>query len=331
MRLPDFQYAEPTSLNDACIFLSEHAGDCKLIAGGTDLLPSMKQRIVTPAYLVNLSAIPDLKHCSYDERTGLQIGAGVTLRSLEKDPLVLKKYPSIAQAAGAVGSAQLREMGTAGGNLNLDTRCFYYNQSDFWRSCRATCIKLGGTVCNAMGGGKKCFAVFSGDLAPMLIALGATVTLVSLRGERSVSLKDYYTGDGVQPFVREPLEILSRINVPPQPEKTHGCYLKYRIRRSIDFPLADVAALVSFTGTGDVVRAARVVLGAVGMKPEVLEDVSELLKDKPLTNALMDEAGELAFKAAHPVPNTAGTFSYRRRIIRVMVRRALREALDAAT
>ena len=114
------------------------------------------------------------------------------------------------------------------------------------------------------------------------------------------------------------------------PEKTHSCYLKYRIRKSIDFPLADVAALVTFAGPGNVVRAARVVIGAVGMKPETLENISELLKDKPLTDALMGEAGELAFKAAHPVPNTAGTFSYRRRMIRVMVRRALREALGAA-
>src|SRR5208283_2292025 len=128
MRMPDLQYAEPTSLEEACAFLAEHAQESRIIAGGTDLLPSMKQRIFKPKYVVSLSFIPGLDRFQFDERSGLRIGASVKIRSLEKDPVILDKYPSIAKAAGEVGSLQLREMGTAAGNLNLDTRCYYYNQ-----------------------------------------------------------------------------------------------------------------------------------------------------------------------------------------------------------
>ncbi len=280
---------------------------------------------------MSLSSIPGLDNFRFEETSGLQIGPLVKIQSLEKDTLILEKYPSIAKAAGEVGSRQLREMGTVGGNLSLDTRCYYYNQSDFWRSCRPTCIKMGGETCNAVGGGKKCFAVFSGDLAPALIALNATIKLVSAKGERSLLLKDYYTGDGAKPIAREPGEILVRIDVPPMPKKTHTCYLKYRIRKSIDFPIADVATFVTFNGDGNVVREARFVIGAVGAKPHEAVEIGRLLAGKSLTDGLMDEAAELAFKAAKPVANTASSFAYRKRMIRVMVKRALHQALDEAT
>ncbi len=329
MRLPDFRYVEPKSLEEACLFLAEHAGESRIVAGGTDLFPSMKQRTVTPKYVVSLCSIPDLDRLEFDEISGLRIGASVKIRSLEKDRVILEKYPAIARAAGEVASWQLREIGTAGGNLNLDTRCFYYNQSDFWRSCRPTCIKMGGETCNAVGGGKKCFAVFSGDLAPALIAVGASIKLVSVTGERTLALKDYYTGDGAKPIMRHPQEILVRIDVPPVANNTYSCYLKYRIRRSIDFPVADVATLVSLNGDGKVVREARVVIGAVGTKPQEIEEIGKLLAGKSLTDALTEEAAKMAFKAARPVANTASSFPYRKRMIKVMVKRALCRALDA--
>ena len=329
MRLPDLQYVEPRSLQEACHFLAEHSGESRIVAGGTDLFPSMKQRTVTPKYVVSLCSIPDLDRLEFDESSGLRIGASVKIRSLEKDRVILEKYPAIAEAAGEVASWQLREMATAGGNLNLETRCFYYNQSDFWRSCRPTCIKMGGETCNAVGGGKKCFAVFSGDLAPALIALGASIKLVSVTGERALSLKDYYTGDGAKPIMRQPQEILVRIDVPPVANNTYSCYLKYRIRRSIDFPVADVAAFVNVEGPEKTVREARVVIGAVGTKPQEIEEIGKLLAGKSMTDTLMKEAAELAFKAAKPVANTASSFSYRKKMIKVMVKKALRQALDA--
>jgi len=328
MRLPDFQYVEPKSLQDACSFLMDRAKENKIIGGGTDLLPSMKQRIFKPKYVVNLCTIPDLDQIELDERSGLRIGALVNLRTLEKDPVILKKYPMIAQAAGEVGSVQLREMGTIGGNLSLDTRCYYYNQSDFWRKCRPICIKMGGDTCNAVGGGKKCFAIFSGDLAPALIALGAKIKLVSAKRERILPLGEYYTGDGANPLTREPEEILISVEVPTLPKRASGCYLKYRIRRSIDFPLAGVATQATLLDDKNkICLEAKVVIGAVGTKPEELKEIGELLKGKKIEDSLIEKASDLAFKAARPIANAASSPSYRKKMIKVMVERALRQTL----
>ena len=327
MRLPDLQYVETKSLPEACLFLKEFGKESKVLGGGTDLLPSMKQRIFKPKYVLNLCTIRDLDRIEFNERSGLQIGALVKLRSLEKDPVILEKYPMIAQAAGEVGSVQLREMGTVGGNLSLDTRCYYYNQSDFWRKCRPICIKMGGDTCNAVGGGKKCFAIFSGDLAPALIALGTKIKLVSAKGERILSLRDYYTGDGAKPLSREPEEILVNVEVPPLPKRTSGCYLKYRIRRSIDFPLASVAIRVTLNNQNKVCLEPKVVIGAVGTRPEEIEGIEELLSGKRMTDSVLDEASEMAFKAAKPIANAASSPSYRKKMIKFMVEKALRQAL----
>jgi len=327
MRLPDLRYIEPKSIEEACLFLKEHSQESRIMGGGTDLLPSMKQRIFKPKHVLNLCTIPDLNRIEFNERSGLRIGALVKLRTLEKDPLILKKYPMIAQAAGEVGSVQLREMGTVGGNLSLDTRCYYYNQSDFWRKCRPICIKMGGDTCNAVGGGKKCFAIFSGDLAPALIALGAKIKLVSVKGERILSLREYYTGDGAKPLTREPEEILINVEVPTLPQRTSGCYLKYRIRRSIDFPLAGVATRATLDNQNKVCLEAKVVIGAVGTRPEEIERIEELLNGKRMTDSVIEEASEMAFKAAKPIANAASSPSYRKKMIKVMVEKALKQAL----
>jgi 4-hydroxybenzoyl-CoA reductase subunit beta len=305
----------------------DHAKECKMMRGGTDLLPSMKQRIFRPKHVLNLSAIPDLDRIEFDERSGLRMGALVKLRTLEKDPVILKRYPMITQAAGEVGSVQLREMGTVGGNLSLDTRCYYYNQSDFWRKSRPICIKMGGDTCNAVGGGKKCFAIFSGDLAPALIALGAKIKLVSAKGERTLPLSEYYTGDGANPFTRGSEEILISVEAPTPLKRTSGCYLKYRIRKSIDFPLASVATQTTSDDQNKVCLEAKVVIGAVGTKPEEIEKIGTLLSGKKITDSVIEEASETAFKTAKPIANAASSPSYRKRMIKVMVERALRQTL----
>jgi 4-hydroxybenzoyl-CoA reductase subunit beta len=328
MRLPDFQYMELRSIEEACLFLKEHGQESKLMSGGTDLLPSMKERIFEPKYLANLSSIPNMDRIEFDEGLGLRIGALVRLHSLEKDPLIRERYPMIAQAAEVVGSVQLRQMGTVGGNLSLDTRCYYYNQSDFWRKCRPTCIKMGGEICNAVGGGKRCFAVFSGDLAPVLTALGTKIKLSSVKGERTLSLSDYYTGDGAKPLAIKPEEVVTGVEVPALPKEAFGCYLKYRIRKSIDFPLAAVGALIALEGRERVCREVRVVIGAVGTRPEEVKVIGELLRGKKVSEALMDEASEMAFKAARPIANAASTPTYRKKMIKILVGRALRQAMQ---
>lgn len=327
MRLPSFEYLAPKSLEEASLFLKDHGSECRIMAGGTDLLPSMKQQIFKPKYLLNLQGVPKMDGIAFDGRV-LRLGALVRIRTLETDPTIRERYPMIGEAAGAVGSVQLRQMGTLGGNLSIDTRCYYYNQSSFWRSCRPKCVKMGGTTCNAIGGGKKCFAVFSGDLAPALIAAGATVRLLSGSGERSIPLADLYTGDGAKPIAMKPEEVLTSVEVPVPEKGTFTTYLKYRIRKSIDFPLAAVAAAVSLDGKTGVCGDVRVAIGAVGTRPEEIKLIRELLVGKRLDAGLIEEASALAFKAARPVANTASTPSYRKRMVKILVGRALKRAAE---
>jgi 4-hydroxybenzoyl-CoA reductase subunit beta len=331
MGLPNFQLKEPRSIEEAALFLKNYGKESKVLGGGTDLLPSMKQGLFMPKYVIHLRAIPNLDGIVFNERSGLKIGASVNLRALETNPVVLERYPIIGQAARAVGSVQLREMGTIGGNLCLDTRCYYYNQSEFWRKCMPRCVKMGGQICNAIGGGKKCFAVFSGDLAPVLMALNTKIKLLSVRGERDLFLTELYTGDGAKPLTMEPQEILVGVEVPAIPkDATVGIYQKYRIRKSIDFPLASVATMLTLEGKEKIYYEARVVIGAVGTRPEEVKGIGELLRGKRVESSLIEEASELAFKAARPIANvgcSSSSPSYRRRIIKSLVKRALQQAL----
>lgn len=331
MRLPDFQYILPKSIQEASLFLKDHGRETKVMGGGTDLLPSMKQRTFTPKYVLHMEAISDLDRIEFDEKLGLRIGAMVKLHSLEKDSLILERYPIIRQAVSEVGSVQLRQMGTVGGNLSLDTRCYYYNQSDFWRKCRPKCIKMGGEICNATRGGTKCFAIFSGDLATALIALGAKIKLISYQGERNLLLKEYFTGNGARPLALDPKELLVSVEVPHIPKEVFTFYLKYRIRRSIDFPIANVAAMLILDGKEGVCREARIVIGAVGPKPEEAEEIRELLKGRRLESNIIEEASDLAFKIAKPVPNAASSPSYRKKMIKFFVKKILKQVLEKYT
>jgi len=328
MRLPDFQYVAPQSIGEACLFLKDHGRESKILAGGTDLLPSMKQRIFRPSYLVHIHDIPEMSQIRFDEQLGLRIGALVKLHTLERHPLIIERYPMISQAAAEVGSVQIREMASLGGNLSVDSRCYYYNQSYFWRKCKPICIKMGGETCNAIGGGKRCFAAFCGDLAPPLIALGAKIKLLSTKGERILSLSDFYTGDGAKPLAIEPDEVLAEVRVPVlSPNKAFGTYLKYRIRRSIDFPLASVAAVLTLDAKEQACQEVKVVIGAVGTKPEEVKTIGELLKGRRLEDPIIEEASELAFQAAKPIANQGSTPSYRKRMIKILTAKALKRGL----
>lgn len=327
MRLPVFDYKEPSSLGEAASLLREYGTDCKIIAGGTDLLPSMKQKLFRPEYVISLEGISDLDSIGFDEKQGLQIGSMVALSALENSLTVKERYPVIREAAHAVGSPHLRRMGTIGGNLSLDTRCCYYNQSESWRKSRPRCIKLGGDTCNAVGGGNKCFAVFSGDLAPALMALGAEIRLFSHRGERILPLRDYYTGNGAEPLVRDPDEILINVKVPPLPQDAFTTYLKFRIRESIDFPFAGLAAVIHVDKKENVCRKASVAIGAVGPKPLDVHEIAEISEGKRLDGRLIEEISNLARKAAKPVDNLGSSSEYRRRTIKAFARTAFQAAI----
>ncbi len=330
--LPEFEYFEPASLEQAAQLLRDVGEQCMVLGGGTDLVPSMRQGLFRPKYLLSLQAIDALRDIRWDDRTGLDIGALATLRSVESHPDVLRRFPLAARGAFEVASPSLKQMATVGGNLCLDTRCYYYNQSEQWRECSTACLKMGGEFCKASPGGRarKCFAAFSGDLATTLVALDAQVTLLSGRGERTLALRDFYTGDGAKPNVRQPDEILTRVLIPAASSGRIGSYRKYRIRGSIDYPIASVALTARPTANPDVFEDPRLVVSAVTTRPVVVKGVEELVAGKPLDEALIEAAAQLARRAAIPVANTAGVRTHRKHVVHEFAREAFADLVQQA-
>lgn len=322
--LHDFEYVEPQSLEQAAQLLERVGRSSMLIAGGTDLMPSMRQGLFAPKVVVSLRAIDALRDITWDENRGLSIGALATLRSVESNAQIARRFPVIAHAASLVASPTIRRTATVGGNLCLDTRCWYYNQYDDWRSCTTPCLKMGGEFCKASPGGKarKCFATFSADLAPVLVALDARVTLLSTRGERTLALRDFYTGDGARPNDRQDGEIITQVTIPKEKTAHRGVYLKHRMRGSIDYPTAAVALTLRPTADPRAFEDVRLVLSGVVTQPLAVKGIGELLDGKALTEPLIDEAASLAKKAAIPVANTAGERRHRKHVVFEYTRRA---------
>src|SRR5712691_5801212 len=252
LRLPPFQYRAPHSLAEAAHMLSQEGERAMLVAGGTDLFPNMKRRQFTPPVVIGLRGIPSLKSIDGSPEQGLRIGSGVTLTTLAEHPLLLQHYPALATAAGAVSTPQLRNVGTIGGNLLLDTRCNYYNQTEFWRQSIGYCMKKDGDVCLVAPGSPRCWAISSADTAPVLVSMDAQARLVSVRGERTLPVRELFRDDGMNPYTKAPDEILSEIILPPADGWRSG-YLKLRRRGSFDFPILGVAAALRFGGDGQTV------------------------------------------------------------------------------
>jgi len=322
MRLPKFEHLQPESLEEALDLLSEHGEEVKVIAGGTDLLVSMKHRLLAPKYLLNLKGL-ELDFIE-EGKEGLRIGALTRLVDIVKSPLVRENFPVLAQAAGYVSAPPLQNMGTLGGNLCLNTRCFFHNQSQFWRQARPLCFKTGGETCHVVKGGDHCYSVYQGDLAPVLIALEARVKVAKKGSEWVIPLLDLYTGKGEEPIALEAGEILTEVEIPALAASWRGDYQKLRYRGAMDFPLVGVAAVLNWNG-GSCARA-RVVLTAVASAPVVVEEASKLLEgQKPDEKAIVKTA-EAAYEVAHPVANVGSTPLYRRKMVQVMTQRAMANA-----
>jgi 4-hydroxybenzoyl-CoA reductase subunit beta len=321
MRLPRFEHLQPESLEEALDLLSEHREEARVIAGGTDLLVSMKHRLLTPGYLLNLKGL-ELDFIE-EGKEEVRIGALTKLTDIIKSPLVQEKLPILAQAASYVAAPPLQNMGTLGGNLCLNTRCFFYNQSQFWRQAPPLCFKAGGEMCHVVKGGDHCYSVYQGDLAPVLIALGARAKLARKGGERVIPLLDLYTGQGEEPIALEVGEILTEVEIPAPVAPWGGDYQKLRYRGAMDFPLVGVAAVLHLNG-GSCAKA-KVVLTAVASAPIVVEEASKLLEGQKLEEAIA-RAAEAAYEVAHPVANVGSTPLYRRKMVRVMTQRAIAHA-----
>src|SRR5436305_3309495 len=313
MRLPWFEYRAPETLAEAAQILAGEGANAALIAGGTDLLPNMKRRQMAPKVLVSLRHIPELK------RNGSALGAGITLTEIVRKPQLPR---GLRQAAAQVATVHLRNMGTIGGNLCLDTRCNYYNQNYEWRKAIDFCLKKDGEICWVATASKRCVAASSTDTAPALISLGATARLVSTQGERDVALADLYKNDGIDYLTRRPDEILTEVKL-PAPEGWRSSYWKLRRRGAFDFPVLGVAAAVR-TARDGTVEDARIALGAVSSRP-FLTKGGELLIGKKLSDDAIAEAGAKVASAAKPMDNTDLDLYWRKAVAAEFVGYALRE------
>jgi 4-hydroxybenzoyl-CoA reductase subunit beta len=321
MRLPPFRYLAPVSVADAVKLMADHGPEAMLVAGGTDLYPNMKRRQFEPEVLVGLRGIRELIGVRRPAGGGLVVGAGTTLTAVARHPEVRAAYAALATAADAVSTPQLRNMGTLGGNVCVDTRCNYYNQSYQWRKAVNFCMKKDGEICLVAPGSPRCWAVSSSDTAPALWSLGAGVRLAGPSGERTIPISALYRDDGIQYLTKQPGEIVTDIVLPPA-EGLRSVYLKLRRRGSFDFPVLGVA--VTLHMDGEVVRGARIVLGAVASLPREAAEAARLLTGQRLTPELIDRAAEAAARPAKPLDNTDLTHPYRKKMTRVFVARALR-------
>ena len=324
MRLPDFRYLAPSTAREAALILAAEGaaeGAALPLSGGTDLLPNMKRRQQTPTVLVGLRGIAGLR--GIENGRGLRLGAGLTLTSLVRSPLVREGWRALWEAAIQVATPHLRTMGTLGGNLCLDTRCNYYDQTHEWRKAISFCMKKDGVTCWVAPSSRRCLAVSSTDTAPALLALDARVRLVGPGGERVVPLEALYANDGIRYLTKAPDEILTDVILEPQ-EGWTSTYWKLRRRGSFDFPVLSVAAAVKL-GRGAVVEDARLVLGSVASRPLPVPEAAALLVGRELTDAVVEEAALAAAGPAKPMDNTDFTLHWRKRVVREVVGWALRD------
>ncbi|MBI4542535.1 MAG: FAD binding domain-containing protein [Gemmatimonadetes bacterium] len=334
MRVPAFQYYRAPSVRDAVAALRDGGAEAMLLAGGTDVVPNLKRRQQNPALLIGIGHLPELRQTT--NGAGLTLGACLRLADVADDPRVRAHYPGLAIAAGKVATPQLRNMGTLGGNLCLDTRCNYYNQSYEWRQAIDFCMKApastGGQACTSPDGtgicwvatsSPRCWAVSSTDTAPALIALGARVTLASADGRRTIPLEDLYANDGMAYLTKRRDEMVTAVHLEPGDRSWRSTYRKLRRRGSFDFPVLSVAAAVRF-GKESAVEEARIVLGAVASWP-VLVPESASLVGKPLTDDAIEAFAEQASQLAKPLDNTDFALGWRKKMARAYVSGALKE------
>ena len=334
MSLPQFKLLRPRSVEEAVESLATRvgAGDSaaqvhtpiRIVAGGTDLIPSMRQKLFEPKYVLDLRGITGMRGIKPQPDGGVEIGSLTTLREIERSDFLRQHYPVLTEAAATVASPVLRNMGTIGGNICLDTRCLWYNQSLTWRKGCGFCIKKDGDLCHVAPGGTKCWAVFSGDTPPALLCLNAEIEIASASRTRRLPLRDFYTGLGDTYRKLHPDELLTRIFLPASAANYHGVYRKLRVRGSIDYPLAGVAVVMKLSSNGNShVADARIGITAVNPAPLLVKGASELLAGKIVDEALAEAVGDLAAKTAKPLTTSALTPEYRREMIRVFTKRAV--------
>lgn len=321
MSLPPFALLRPRSLEEALGALAQYSPEAMIVAGGTDLVPNLRAGLCAPRALVDIKGIRDMRGISFHPGEGLRLGALATMTEISESPVVRQHYPVLAEATATIASPILRNMGTLGGNLCLDTRCLWYNQSFFWRKSCGFCLKKDGTVCHVAPGGKFCWAVWSGDSAPALLALDAELEIAGLHGSRQVPINQFYKNDGMDRINLDRDEILIRVRVPARTAGYCGLYHKLRIRGSIDYPLAGVALAMKVED--GVCLDARVGLTAVNPAPLLVREIGAMLTGQRYSSELVEAASRAVIRTGKPLKTSVSTPEYRREMLQVFTRRAL--------
>lgn len=323
LRLHPYTYHRPETVDTAIGLLVAHAGDAMPIAGGTDLVPNMKHRLFTPPHLVALRGIEELHGIEAGD-DGVRIGACESLDSVARHPVIRDRLPSLATAASLISGPQLRRMGTIGGNVCLDTRCTYYNQTFFWRKALGFCLKKDGEDCHVVKGGTRCVAAHSADTAPVLMTLDAELEIAGPSGRRTVSIDDFFTSDGIWNRRMEKDELLVAVHAPFPVAGTRLAFQKMRARAAIDFPLLNLAAAVRLD-TDNRVEALQMVASAMGSYPRRIGKLEEAAVGNALTPTVIDVVAQQAFRQCHPLDNLIDDTEWRRAMVPVLVRRVLGE------
>lgn len=330
MRLPEMELVSPTTVDEACRHLAAGAGAAQAIAGGTDLLVALKEGQKAPATLVDLAGLPGLDGIAYAPESGLEIGALVTLRRLAGDAVIQRHFPALAHAARQVGTGQIRSMATVGGNICQDSCCMYFNRPVEVRRPLPPCHKLGGSICHVVPTSPACWAPYAGDLAPVLIALGATVSIAGRGGESVMPLAGIFTDEGAKPLNLQPGQFITRVCCPAPAGPSGAAYIKLRPRETLDYAVVGVAARVTLNPADLTCLDATVVLTGVASSPKIVEE-AETLRGTELTDDVIAPVAAAATKLAYPVKNVVGSEpGYRRAMVTVHVARALNDALATA-
>lgn len=328
LTVPAFTWSRPASLEAA---LAEIAGtgrqDVLVVAGGTDAVPNLKHRLHEPKRIVHLAGVRELRDIR-ERDAGLELGALVRLSEIAGDARIQRDFPAVARAASLVASPQIRNMGTIGGNLCLDTRCTYYNQTFFWREALGFCLKKDGTRCHVVTQGKRCVAAHSSDVAPVLIAIGARVEIASAAGRREIPVEEFFVGDGVHNNVLTAGELVTRITLPAASRSRPMAYQKLRPRAAIDFPMLSVAVCGSLARGA--IESLSVVVSALGAKPRTLGQLDAIARGQAPGEPVYDAVAEAAHKQCRPLTNVPFDADWRHEMVPVFVRRALRDAFGGA-
>ena len=318
--LPIFKHHSPTTLDEAVALMGE-LPEARLVAGGTDLIPNMKHGLVEPEHLVSLGRVEELRGIAI-EGDELVIGAMTKLATVAEDGRVREHAPALAQACGLVGGSHHRRMGTLGGNVCLDTRCVYYNQTHFWREALGFCLKKDGTACHVVTSGQNCVAAASNDSAPALMVLGGVIELVGKDGGRQISANDFYTPDGIYNVVKKPDEIVTRVRVPIVRGST-SAFEKLRRRGAIDFPLLNVA--VRMAVEAGKIADLDMVVSTLAARPKRIKSANKAVGREP-SDELWEELAQLAHKQCKPLTNLDNDPVWRRAMVKVLARKALAKA-----